>query len=127
MQLERCSEQRRLTLDQFYAEWIRPDGEIGVDGQAMLDLIAALRACPDPRIAWGLTSLATLCLLAHDPGESSWYVRVIASGHDHYVIEYLMPAASAPWPKAHVKGEAASLDEAVAMILTAMDRCEGWR
>jgi hypothetical protein len=126
MQLARCSEQRRNTLDQFYEEWIRPDGEIGVDGQAMLDLIAALRASSDPRTAWGLTSHATLCLLSRDTGESPWYVRVIAPGHGRYVIEYLMPAASAPWPDAYVRGDAGTVDEAVAMIRTAMDRCEGW-
>jgi hypothetical protein len=126
VQLQRCSDQRRKTLDEFYEEWIPRGPAIGVDGRAMIDLIAALRACPDPRTAWGLTSHATLCLLAEDTARSPWYVKVIASSPGHICVEYLMPAATAPWPNAYVQGEARSVDEAVAMVLTAMDRCGGW-
>lgn len=55
-----------------------------------------------------------------------WYVRFITLDHHNYWIEYLMPSAVAPWPNAHVRGKARSEDEAIQMILTAMDRCGGW-
>jgi hypothetical protein len=92
----------------------------------MLALIARLRALPDERCVWGLTSLQRLCLLAHDTYKSPWFVIVVAVS-DRYFIEYLMPAAVAPWPEARVQGEAGSEDEAIRMILIAMERSEGWQ
>jgi hypothetical protein len=54
-------------------------------------------------------------------------VIVVAVDPTSYFIEYLMPAAAAPWPDARVQGEARSEDEAVRMILIAMERSEGWQ
>jgi hypothetical protein len=126
MRLARCSEQTTKTLESFYEEWAGRGAESGVDGRAMLQLFDVLRACADPREAWGLTSLATLYLLARDASSSPWYVHIFAPGHGGFEIDYLMPAAIAPWPEARVRGEARSVDDAVAMIRTAMDRSEGW-
>ncbi len=92
----------------------------------MLDLIARLRALPDTHHVFGLTSLEHLCLLAQDMYQSPWYVRIGALDHTSYFIEYLMPSTLAPWPAANVRGEAHSEDEAIQMILIAMDRSGGW-
>ena len=92
----------------------------------MLDLFAALQACSDARQAWGLTSHAELYLLSSDASSSPWYVKVFAPSYGGYRIEYLMPAEIAPWPQAWVRGEAATVDDAVRMLGVAMDRSGGW-
>jgi hypothetical protein len=125
MRLTRCADQSRATLDEFYAvenENPFPDGK-----RAMLDLIARLRSLPDEQCVWGLTSLYRLCLLAEDTWKSPWFVIIGASNRDEYHIEYSMPSYLAPWPEAYVKGEAKSIDQAVQMIVTAMQKSEGWK
>jgi len=44
----------------------------------------------------------------------------------NYFIEYLMPEHVAPWAHAYVRGTALSEDDAVRMILTAMEKSGGW-
>jgi hypothetical protein len=126
--LERCKDQPSKTLDEFYEQIAISDDEFGrTSGNSMLALIARLRALPDGRCVWGLTSLHRLCLLAHDTYKSPWFVIIVAADPGSYFIEYLMPAAVAPWPEARAQGEARSEDEAIRMILIAMDRSEGWQ
>lgn len=126
MQLERCSDQPSRSLDGFYAEHARSDHDGTRDiGRAMCSLIARLRALPDERRVYGLTSHYRLCLLAEDTSASPWYVIFVAVD-SRVFVEYLMSVHDAPWPRACVRGEASSEDEAVAMILTAMDRSGGW-
>ena len=128
MHLTRCQDQRRQTLDEFYTERTSSTEPVSREGgQAMLDLLARLRGLPDAHRVYGLTSLHRLCLLAEDTYDSPWLVIVAALDKRNYFIEYLMPAAVAPWPRAYVRGEARSEDEAVQMILTAMEKSEGWR
>lgn len=128
MDLKRCKDQSSKTLDEFYEQIANSGDESDrTSGNAMLALIARLRALPDERRVWGLTSLHRLCLLAHDTFQSPWFVVVFAADPGRYLIEYLMPAAVAPWPEACVQGEARSEDEAVRMILIAMERSEGWQ
>lgn len=54
-----------------------------------------------------------------------------AAHHVVHVPSPGMPTAVAPWPDARVQGEARSEarseDEAVRMILIAMERSEGWQ
>ena len=95
-------------------------------GETMLSLLSRLRALPDDRQVWGLTSHHWLCLLATDSWETPWFVKVLALSDRNYRIEYLMPERVAPWPKAYVAGEPRSEDEAVQMIQTAMEKSEGW-
>ena len=128
MNLERCKDQPSKTLDQFYERIATSDDELNrTSGNSMLALISRLRALPDERRVWGLTSHHRLCLLAHDTATSPWFVIVVAADPRSYFIEYLMPAAVAPWTDARVQGEARSEDEAVRMILIAMERSEGWQ
>lgn len=126
MQLERCTAQGPHALDEAYQVWVRRGPGVGIDGRAMLALIEQLRAHPDERHAWGLTSHATLCLLSADDAESPWYVTIFAPSYGGYRVEYLLPPSSAPWPRAYVHGEAKAVSDAVAMVLIAMDRSEGW-
>lgn len=125
MHLTRCQDQKRQTLEEFYTEPSEPVTREG--GQAMLALLARLRALPDERCVYGLTSLYRLCFLAEDTWKSPWFVIVAALDKRNYHIEYLMPERDAPWPRAYIRGEARSEDEAVQMILTAMERSEGWK
>jgi len=127
MLLERCRDQRSKTLDEFYAALTTHDTEVDRGcGAAMLDLIRRLRDLESPSRAWGLTSLYRLCLLAQDDWKAPWYVIVVASDRRNYTIEYLLPPHLAPWPQAYVRGTANSEDEAVQMILIAIERSGGW-
>jgi len=127
MHLTGCQDQKKQPLDEFYTEVAqceKPDSR--ENGRVMLSLIARLRALPDERRAFGLTSHLRLCLLAEDSWKSPGYVIVSALDSRNYTIEYLMPQATAPWSQAYVRGEARSEDEAVKMIVTAMEKSEGW-
>ena len=93
----------------------------------MLSLIERLRSLADDRQVWGLTSHFTLCLLAADTYQSPWFVRAVAVDRHSYFIQYLMPERLAPWPDASVGGTARSEDEAVEMVVKAMELSEGWR
>ena len=127
MLLERCKDQPSETLEESYIEISKGDSAVNRDGgAAMLDLISRLRRLPDPDRAWGLTSHDRLCLLASDTFASPWYVSVAAISRTSYWIEYLMPESLAAWPGARVHGEAHSEDEAVQMVMTAIDRSGGW-
>jgi hypothetical protein len=126
MQLDRCADQGAQTLDEAYEAFARRGRKFGTDGQAMLDLLAQLRSSPDERTAWGLTSHATLILLSTNLPLSPWYVKIFAPSYGGYHVEYLVPAAEAPWPNAYVRGEAETVHQAIEMIRTAMDRCGGW-
>ncbi len=128
MQLIRCKDQKSGTLDEFYTEIRQHDSSYDQGGgAAMLDLINRLRALPDDRQVFGLTSLHKLCLLAEDTWESPWYVIIVASDKTRYWVQYYLPEKLAPWPEAQVTGEARSEDEAVQMILIAMEKSGGWK
>jgi hypothetical protein len=88
----------------------------------MLELLGRLRALPDQRELWGLTSHARLVLLVEDTFRSPWRVIISALGVNSYQVEYLMPDSEAPWPGALVQGEGHSVEEAVQMTLTALER-----
>src|SRR2546422_123773 len=127
MHLTRCKDQKSGTLDEFFTEVSEADHHVSREGgKAMLDLIARLRALPDRRRVYGLTSHHQLCLLADDTYTSPWFVIVSALDKRNYFVEYRMPERDAPWSRAYVRGEASSEDEAVQMIITAMEKSEGW-
>lgn len=126
MRLTRCSEQTLgEPLGEFYAAAAR--AEHGSEtGAAMLRLVELLLAAPDERRVYALASSDRLCLLSRNAIRSPWFVVVTGDGAGGYQVQYLMPQRLAPWPNAYVGGEARSAPEAVRMILTAMDRSEGW-
>jgi hypothetical protein len=128
MQLTRCHCQGKQTLEEYYAE-LSADERIWVRGKPMLSLLARLRALPDERQVWGLTSNDQLCLRAQDSEMAPSFVIIAALGMGDdwgYVVDYLMPERVAPWRGAMVRGGAHTEDDAVRMILTAMKNSEGW-
>jgi hypothetical protein len=126
MHLTRCSDQQS-TLDDFYRKLSVSDEAVSRQiGETMLSLLARLRALPDDRRVWGLTSHYQLVLLAADSYQTPWLVIVGVLDERNYFIEYLMPKEVAPWPGAYVKGEARSQEQAVQMILTGMEKSGGW-
>lgn len=127
MHLTECQDQKSRTLEEFYTEVSQQESVVCREGgKAMLDIIARIRALPDERRVFGLTSHQRLCLLAQDTFRSPWYVIISALDGRNYSVEYLMPEHIAPWPHAYVKGEASSEDDAVQMIVTALEKSEGW-
>jgi hypothetical protein len=127
MQLVHCKDQATLPMERFYGDAAQHEGDfVRSRARLMIDLIARLRALPDDRCAWGLTSHMSLCLLSQDDCSSPRYVVVEALAQRCYFVEYLMPPALAPWRGAYVRGEARSEDEAVQMVVIAIDRSGGW-
>lgn len=127
MHLTRCTDQKPKTLDEFFEDMSQQDHVVSREGgRAMLGLMARLRALPDSRQVYGLTSHHRLCLLAVDSYQSPWFVIISALNNRNYFVEYRMPDDVAPWPHAYVRGEARSEDDAVAMVVTAMEKSEGW-
>ncbi len=125
--LTRCHDQKSKTLDEFYADLSVSEEPVTRQiGQTMLSLLSRLRALPAGRQVWGLTSHYRLALLASDSWETPSFVTVVALDERNYFVEYLMPERIAPWPRAYVRGEARSEDEAVQMIQTGMEKSEGW-
>jgi hypothetical protein len=128
MHLTKCQNQKKQTLEEFYTEvttWEKATSRGAA--KVMLGLISRLRALPDERRVFGLTSHLRLCLLATDSWKSPWYVIFSALDERNIYVEYLMPEHVAPWPRAYVRGEARSEDEAVQMIVVAIEKSEGWR
>src|SRR5262245_21261336 len=127
MHLTRCHDQKSKTLEQFYGELSVSDEPVTRQiGQTMLSLLARLRALPNERRVWGLTSHYRLGLHASNSYETPCFVTAFGLDARNYLIEYLMPERVAPWPHAYVTGQACSEDEAVQMILTGMEKSEGW-
>jgi hypothetical protein len=126
MYLTSCQTQKQ-TLEEFYAEVMHWEQDRHREiGTLMLALIARLRALPNSRRAFGVTSHLRLCLLAQDDWKSPPYVTISIMDRHNYFVDYLMPARIAPWPNASVHGEAHSEDEALRMIDIAMANSEGW-
>jgi hypothetical protein len=128
MHLIRCRDQLPESLEEFYSGLAKNcDGILREDAEAMLSLLARLRAESDDRQVFGLTSHARLSLLAADDYRSEKYVVIAALGRLEFHVKYLMPAAAAPWPGAYVTGGTRSINEAIRMILIGMDNSQGWR
>jgi hypothetical protein len=123
----RCQDQKSKTLDGFYTELSGSQEPVTREGgKTMLDLLARLQALPSDQQVYGLTSHYRLCLLAQDTYTSPWFVIISALDKRNYFVEYLMPADAAPWPQAYVRGEARTEEDAVQMIVTAMEKSQGW-
>jgi hypothetical protein len=126
MHVTRCSGQSPgESLDEYYSAIARSDGSSDV-GRAMLHLVDLLRAQPSDRRAFALAFPARLSLLASDAGQAPQFVILTRVGTVGYYVQYLLPERLAPWPAAYVGGEARSDRDVVQMVLTAMERSEGW-
>lgn len=131
MHITRCQDQKHRTLEEYFGQEIHPEDprpyEYDDEG-AMISLIQRLRALPDVRQVYGLTSGRELCLLAQDMQSAPCFVKIgaVSKRMSMYFIEYLVPPHKAPWPQAYVTGMASSEDEAVQMILLGMEKSGGW-
>jgi len=69
MHLTRCKDQPNHTLDEFYTEASQSQSSATREiGKTMLELLASLRALPNERRVYGLTSHYHLCLLGNWSG-----------------------------------------------------------
>ncbi len=133
MPLIRCSEQKRLTLEEFYKEFIPNKIDTFADvGTPMLNVLKLINDTFKETTIYGLTSLATLLLLNRDSSMSPWLVALNGletspnGQRNEYYIEYLMSTDKQPWPDAKIKGGTTSLDELRKYIIIAMFESKGW-
>ena len=99
---------------------------IGNQAEAMLRLLASLRATESDYLAYGLTSHLKLCLLSEDRYDSDWWVVIEPDAFGYLRVEYLMPPEEAPWPGAYVSGRTDDCPKACEMVLTGMLKSGGW-
>lgn len=133
MPLIRCSEQKRLTLEEFYKEFIPNKIDTFADvGTPMLNVLKLINDTFKETTIYGLTSHATLLLLNRDSSLNPWFVALngletLPNGQrNEYYIEYLMTSDKQPWPDARIKGATTSLGELRKYIIIAMYECKGW-
>lgn len=133
MPIIRCSEQKRLTLDEFYQELIPKKIDSFVDvGTPMLHVLKLVNNTFKETTIYGLTSHATLLFLNQDSSLSPWFVALNGletspnGQRNEYYIEYQMTADKQPWPDAIIKGGTTSLDELRKYIIIAMYESKGW-
>ena len=133
MPLIRCSEQKSLTLEEFYKEFIPNKVDTFADvGTPMLNVLRLINDTFKETTIYGLTSHATLLLLNKDSSLSPWFVALNGletspnGQRNEYYIEYLMTEDKQPWPHAKIKGGTTSLDELKNIIIIAMTESEGW-
>ena len=126
MPIIRCSEQKRLTLEDFYKEFIPDKVKTFADvGTPVLNVLKLLNETFKETKIYGLTSHATLLLLNEDSSLSPWFVALKGLESDYY-IEYKMTTDKQPWTDAIVKGGTKSLDELKRLIVIAMTESGGW-
>lgn len=133
MPLIRCSEQKRLTLEEFYKGFIpnKNDNFVNI-GTPMLNVLKLINDTFKETTIYGLTSHTILLLLNRDSSLSPWFVALngletSSNGQrNEYYIEYLMTSDKQPWPDAKIKGGTTSLDELRKYIIIAMNESKGW-
>lgn len=116
------------TLEDFYLEFARDYPVYIASSNAMLSLLEGLQKLPDSRQFVALTSHQSLCFIADDSPDASRYYLVCVSAQDinKYHISCRMPDRIASWKGAGVEGIADSVEQAISMILKAIDYSEGW-
>lgn len=124
-QLEGSSGQ---TLEEFYLDLGQRYPRYTNSSNAMITLLQSLQALPDSRQFIALTSHSSLCFVPDDSPNAFWWylVKVAANDKHEYHISCRIPDRIAPWNEARVEGVADSVDQAISMILKAIDYSEGW-
>jgi hypothetical protein len=127
MPIKRSSDQKSMTLEEFYLEFTEKSNNSYTDvGKKMLEMIEMINDTFKDTLLWGLTSHARLVIQAEDNWRADWYVIISNIGTDEYYFEYLLPDEEKPWPNATVRGEAKNLEEAKRYLLIAMHKSKGW-
>ena len=128
MALTPITNQRDPGLYGFYRSLDRPgaSGSLKAAAEQMLQLLPLVEALCSDIPVWGMSSHATLVLLAEDASDAPGFVRISPVGKHGYEISYLMPEHEAPWPYARVTGHAPDTQSAGEMIRVAMQKSGGW-
>jgi len=127
MSFQQISSPGERTLRDKYRELVTSDDpNLAEAGDRMFKLLDCLEGSFVEDDVWALTSHYELKLLPTYDSWRPWYISIAPPIGD-FVVEYLMPQESAPWPGARVIGEAASVDDALKMIRVAMVKCGGWQ
>lgn len=126
MPVVRCSDQRNMTLEEFYNDLAENStGAFAAAGKHMLTLLAQINEMFKQTTLWGLTSHSNLILLPEDNWDSGWLVA-IGNFVDEYSIEYLLPKEKQPWPNATITGKTKSIDDARKYLIIAMNGSKAW-
>ncbi len=127
MPIKRSSDQKSMTLEEFYLEFSEKSSNSYVDvGKKMLQMVELINNTFKDTLLWGLTSHARLVIQAEDNWGADWYVIISNIGTEEYYFEYLLPDEEKPWPNATVRGEAKNLEEAKNYLIIAMYKSKGW-
>jgi hypothetical protein len=88
----------------------------------MLVLLPPLEELCTGRDVWGLFSVGDLLLTnqKHFHGPALVYISTWEKPSGAYVVSYLAPKTTAPWPAARVGGYAEDIDRALEMIEKAL-------
>ena len=128
MPIKKSSDQRKITLEEFYIELSETSTNQSVDvGKKMHEFVKMINETFKETKLWGLTSHERLVIQSKDSSKSKWYVIISNIGTDDYYFEYLMPENKQPWLNAMIRGQARSLKEAKKYLLIAMKESEGWK
>jgi len=117
-----CTCQSEETLEEHFSALNRKY----VNGQGTLAVIERLRALPDDRLVYGLTSVDRLCLLSQDDYTTPWWVVLTSHSARDFTVECRMPADQAPWRSAKITGKTEDLSKAVEMLVESLKVSRGW-
>lgn len=124
MELCRITNQNQPLEDHFGHLAALGDGNaLSPIGRRMLELLAQLRKISGPPV-WAVTSHADLNLVAGDDYRLPSLVTVRCGG-EWFHVEYLMPAAEAPWPGSRVVSQTDDLDLACEMVAFGLGKATG--
>ena len=127
MPIKRCSEQKNITLEAFYNEFLEEsNGAYPMISKRMLLFLETVNELFKETILWAHTSHARLVLHTKNELASSDLVIISSAGLEEYYFEYLLPPHKSPWSHAMVRGEAKNIEEAKRYLLIAMRESEGW-
>jgi len=127
MPIKRCSEQKNITLEDFYKELIEEsNGAYPMICERMIAFLQMVNKLFQKTTLWTHTSHARLVLHNNDSITSNDFVIISNASLEEYYFEYLLPANKSPWDNAMVRGEAKNLEEAKKYLLIAMRESEGW-
>jgi hypothetical protein len=132
MPITRNSDQKRLSLEEFYLGMADQPTNYSLEGglldasQQMLGLLAGINTLFPQTQLWGLTSLARLVVQNADDWTSPWYIVISVQAPGRFHFRYLLPPAVLPRLRETVDGEASSLPQALRYLLIAMRGCGGW-
>lgn len=129
MPINRSSDQKSKTLEEFYQELTSDQATVVENeiGKAMLAFISMVNNTFIKTTLYGLTSHYSLIIQRTNHWEDGWFVKVQSIGDKNFQFHYKMPEIRSPWNYATVHGQANSIEEARDFLIIAMTESEGWQ